>query len=208
MGDKDTIPFVEAGMKALKQQQAVDNFLGQIINDAVKDGELNIAAQIGMFVVYMQQLEQTLKRIIGLTYSYKSHFDNNGYSIHYDTQAITRKNDPLGLLVKVLKLIRIRDEKSKEYIMDEFCTKLDAFAVKRNDYIHRLINSEQIHDLETFKGAVIQANQELLQLIQEADEKLSIIYKIYELDGLPYTFARHIISSEKYGPKPKLSKDK
>lgn len=88
--------------------------------------------------------------------------------------------------------------------MEDFCVKLEAFAVKRNDYIHRLINSEQIHDLTTFKRAVIAANQELLELIQEADEKLSIIYKIYELDGLPYTFARHIISKEKYEPKPDI----
>jgi hypothetical protein len=66
-------------MKAFKQQQAVDKLLSQIVDDAVKDGELNLAAQIGMFVVYMQQLEQTLKRIIGLTYSFKSYFNHNGY---------------------------------------------------------------------------------------------------------------------------------
>lgn len=204
----DTKPMVKAGLKAYEQNIAKGKLLEQIVSDATRQGDLNLAAQIGMFVVYVQQLEQTLKRIIGITVGFKSYFNNNGYSVMYKTDSITRDSDSLGTLVKIVKTINIRDESTHAQVLDSFVSKLEGFVSKRNNYIHRLLNDPGIDDLAKLKTALINANLELIDLNKEADEKLGILYKLFELDGLPYTFARHVISSEKYGPKPKDSPSK
>ncbi len=189
-------------MEAYKQQIAKQKLLEQIVYDAAKEGEPTLAAQIGMFVVYVQQLEQIIKQILNITYSFKSYFDNNGYSVLYKTDSIIRDSDSLGTLVKLLKTINVRDEKTYKQVMDDFVIKLETFVQKRNNYIHKLLKDPSINDLAKLKVSVINANMELLELIDEAENKLSILNGLFELDGYPYTLARHMISSEKYKPKP------
>jgi hypothetical protein len=200
--------FVKAGTEAYKQQLAKDGLLEKIVDEVIESGKPNLAASIGVFVVYVQLLEQHIKRIISITYSFKSYFNNKGYSVLYSTDAIFRDTDSLGTLTKILKKIKVRDEKTHEQVLDSFIKNLEVFVQKRNNYIHKLLSDPKISDLSELLRSLSEANVELMQLITEAEAKLSIIMTTFELDGYPYTFARHFISSEKYGPKPSISSDK
>jgi len=194
-------PWVEAGMTAYKQNFARQKLLSQVAKDAFVKGEPNLAAQIGVFVVYVQELELILKRTINITYGFKSFFNNKGYSILYDTDGITSDKDSLGKLVNILRLIRIRDEKTHKAVLEDFIVKLNSFVSKRNNYIHKLLTDSSIDDLDKLKSAVVEANLELISLLDDADAITKVLDTIFELDGLPYTFARHMISSEKYKEK-------
>jgi len=193
--------LVQAGLGAYKQQIVKQKLLAQVVDDAVRDGEPTIATQIGMFVVYVQNLEEVLQQIVTVTYSFKSYYNNKDYSVMYKTDEIISKKNSLGNTVRLLKTISIRDEKTNEQILDKFVKKLDKFVKKRNGYIHQLLQDTNIKDLVEFKRSLVNANKELLKLINDAEQKLNILKDLFELDGLPYSLARHIISSEKYEPR-------
>ncbi len=196
--EKTNNPWVESGLKAYEQQASRRKLFDQILKEAVGSEDPALAAQIGMFVVNVQSLEQSLRRMITVTYSFKSYYRNDGYSVMYSIDGIMRENDSLGNLVRILKGINIRDEHTKKQVLDDFIAKLRIFAEQRNDYIHRLLLNPGINDLKKLRTSVMEANVELLSLLQDAQEKNAILDKIFELDNLPYSFARHITSSEKY----------
>ena len=191
VGQANTASVNAALEKGKKTSEFLDRIVREVDSSQKKQKKITSASLIGLFVVYVQLLENRIKRFLTLVYSHKAY-------VIRGNDSLLRKNDfiefNLGKLVDELKKIKFHNPKTREDYLTRFIKKLSDFNGKRNDYIHRVLNGEIELTKNEFDKAIILAHKDLVELLNSIIIISEKAEKHLAFDGTYEAFADNMLS--------------